>query len=125
METKADVKEETRPESKNSLKLVIEILPGQAKEGVINCFGEGTWEKKNLNSLVQETIKDADSKKVIDQQAVLTKVKEQMKGGKLLYNGQEIGSNPMDYVTKETSGTGAEYYYLPLRLVKPQEGGSY
>jgi hypothetical protein len=102
------------------LPLVLEIVPGQAREGVVDIYQPGTYNRKTLKQLVDMTLaKDM----AIEDRQIVDEVKKQLSGGILLYNGKEIHSSPLDYAVKEKTAAGEEYLYVRLRAIKPQEGG--
>ena len=107
--------------SEEKLPLVIQVIPGQAREGLMTMFPVGKWEAKNLSDLVEEAMSKEHN---VEDREVLNKIHEQMGGGgKLLYEGKEIHSNPLDYAKIEKTETGERYYYIELKAIKPQEGG--
>jgi len=113
---------EKAPEAKatEKLSLVLEVIPGQAKEGLLTIFEAGKWETTELSDLVQKALaKDCS----IEERDLVGKINEQMDGGKLLYNNKEIHSTAADYAVREKTEAGQDYLYVALRAIKPQEGG--
>ena len=109
-------------QSKTDLPLVLEIMPGQATEGIMSLYEPESYKGKNLDELVKSALNKDLS---IEEQQIADKIKEQMVGGKLLYKGNEVQSNPLDYAVVEKTGEGEKYFYVQLRAIKPQEGGFY
>lgn len=109
-------------QSKANLPLVLEIIPGQATEGIIGLYEPESYKGKELTELVSNSL---DKDLSIEEQQIADKIREQMNGGKLLYKGKEIQSNPLDYAVVEKTEEGEEYNYVQLRAIKPQEGGIY
>ncbi|MFC1697384.1 hypothetical protein ACFL1H_03560 [Nanoarchaeota archaeon] len=110
-------------EKGEGLSLVLEVIPGQATEGLVTVYHAGNYEDKTLKQLVDTSL--AKDRKLEEEQ-ILKDVKSQMSGkGKLLYRGQQIGKNPLDHAIKEKTDNGEEYWYVGLKAIKPQEGGLY
>jgi hypothetical protein len=103
------------------LPLVVEIMPGQAAEGLIDIFEPGSYEGKTLRRLCERTL----SKKTwtIEERLIIEDINRQLDGGKLLCRGQEIEGNALEYAVSEQTEAGEKYLYVPIRAVKPQEGG--
>ena len=102
------------------LPLVLEIVPGQAREGIIDIYDAGSYTGKNLKELVGETLAKERS---IEERQIVQDIKKQLDDGKLIYKGNEIKSNPLDYAVIEKTEAGEEYLYIRLTAIKPQEGG--
>ncbi len=117
---KTSISEKPVAENKQNLSLVLEVIPGQAKEGLLTIFEAGKWEKSELSDLVDQALRKDCS---IEEKDLVSKVREQLNSGKLLYNNKEVHSNPEDYAVKEKTEAGQEYLYVGLRAIKPQEGG--
>ncbi len=109
-------------EVEKPLSLVIEILPGQAGEGLIDIYEPGSYEKLSLHDLVHRTL----SKKnwSIEEKQVLDDIHRQLSGGKLLIRGKDLQGNVLDHVIMEETEEGEKYLYVPIRALKPQEGGT-
>lgn len=122
-ESKTKYKEEITKKRtlEEKLPLVIEIIPGQAMQGLVTVFDYEEWKSKDLQSLVKTALEKTYS---LEEQELLKKVKEQLTGGKLLSKGKEVESSPLDYAVKERTESGQEYFYIELKAIKPQEGGS-
>ncbi len=103
------------------LPLVIEIIPGQASEGLIDVYEPGTYEEKSLRELIEHTLAKRDW--TIEEQQILDDIHRQLKGGKILWRGQEIKGAAQAHARIEATETGEKYYYIPVRVIKPQEGG--
>ena len=103
------------------LPLVLEIIPGQAGEGLIDVYEPGSHEGQSLRKLCEETL----SKKnwSIEEQQIVEDINRQRDGGRLLCRGQEISGMALDYAVLEETEVGEKYLYVPIRAIKPQEGG--
>ena len=108
-------------EEQQVLPLVIEIMPGQAGEGLVDIYQPGSYEGKSLRQLCQKTLDKKDLS--IEEQLVLEDIQRQLKGGKFLSRGQDIDSMPQAYAVMEETEAGEKYLYIPVRAIKPQEGG--
>ncbi len=104
------------------LPLVIEILPGQAGEGIIDIYEPGSHERMSLRELVFKTL----SKKnwSIEEKQILDDIHRQLAGGKLLIRGKDLHGNALDHAIVEETDEGEKYLYVPVRALKPQEGGA-
>src|SRR3989338_1855325 len=100
-----------KTQSEEDLSLVLEIIPGQAKEGLMTVFEAGKWRKQELSDLVKQALGKDRS---IEERDLVAKVKEQLNGGKLLYNNKEVHSNPMDYAVREETEARQAYLYVGL-----------
>lgn len=107
-----------RPEK---LPLVLEILPGQAGEGLVVVYDPGSYEHLSLKELCDQALARQDLS--IEEQVILEDIKRQLAGGKLLVRGQELKGGALEFATVEETETGERYLYLPVRAIKPQEGG--
>ena len=103
------------------LPLVVEIMPGQASEGLIDIYEPGSYEGKTLRKLCDRTL--SKKKWTIEEQLILEDINRQLDGGKLLCRGQEIEGPAMEYAVSEQTEAGEKYLYVPIRAIKPQEGG--
>jgi len=108
-------------EAEQLLPLVIEVLPGQAGEGLVDIFQPGAYEGKSLRKLCESTLEKKDLS--IEEQLILEDINRQLDGGKFLSRGQEIDSTVLDYAVIEKTEAGEKYLYVPIRAIKPQEGG--
>jgi hypothetical protein len=104
----------------DKLPLVLEVIPGQASEGLVDIYDVGTYAGVSVNQLVQNSLKKDWS---LEDQQILGDINYQLSEGKILYKGQEVQSNIMDYAVKETTAEGEDYLYVRLKVIKPQEGG--
>ncbi|MBU0666921.1 MAG: hypothetical protein ABIC91_08600 [Nanoarchaeota archaeon] len=102
------------------LPLVLEIIPGQAAEGLVDIYDPGTYEQTELRTLVNKTL---NKEHAVEDAQIATEVRKQLQGGKLLYNGEEIHSKAIDYGVIEKTTQGEEYLYVRLKAIEPQEGG--
>ena len=109
-------------EEQQVLPLVIEIMPGQAGEGLVDIYQPGSYEGKSLRQLCQKTLDKKDLS--IEEQLILEDIERQLKGGKFLSRGQDIDSMPQAYAVMEETEAGEKYLYIPVRAIKPQEGGA-
>jgi len=105
-----------------SVPLVIEILPGQAGEGLIDIYEPGSYEGASLRELVYRTIGKKNWS--IEERQILEDINRQLSGGKLLIGGKEIRGPAQGYALLERTEEGEKYYYVSMRAIKPQEGGS-
>lgn len=120
--TVTESKKEARAEEQiQKLPLVLEILPGQAGEGLVVIFEPGSYENLPLKDLCDETLKRQNLS--IEEQLILEDISRQLDGGKLLVRGREIRGTALDGAALEETQAGEKYYYVPVRAIKPQEGG--
>ncbi len=105
------------------LPLVLEVIPGQAGEGLIDIYEPGSYEGQSLRKLCEKTL----SKKnwSIEEQQILEDINRQLNGGRLLCRGRQIEGTAMEYGVVEETEAGEKYLYVPIRAIKPQEGGLY
>jgi len=114
-------KEPEREERERILPLVVEIMPGQASEGLVDIHEAGSYQGASLRQLVEKTLGRADV--TIEERQVLEDIKRQLDGGKLLCRGNEIDVPAAEYASAEEKEAGEKYLYVPIRAIKPQEGG--
>jgi hypothetical protein len=105
------------------LPLVVEIMPGQAAEGLIDIYEPGSYEGKPLRKLCDRTL--SKKKWTIEEQLVIEDINRQLAGGKLLCRGQEIDGAALEYAVSEQTEAGEKYLYVPIRAIRPQEGGQW
>jgi hypothetical protein len=117
-ELKIEVEKQRREQL---LPLVVEILPGQAGEGLLELFEPGSYEGKNLYDLCQQMLDRRDWS--IEERQILEDIQRQLRGGKLLAKGRDTQSPALEYARVEQSEDGETYFYVPVRAIKPQEGG--
>jgi hypothetical protein len=103
------------------LPLVVEIIPGQAGEGLIEVYEPGAYEDKSLQELCRRML--AKTNWSIEELQVLEDIQRQLDGGKLLARGGEIGGAAPQYARFEETSAGEKYWYIAVRAIKPQEGG--
>jgi len=105
------------------LPLVVEIIPGQAGEGLIDIYEPGSYEGQSLWRLCEKTL----SKKhwSIEEQQVLEDIRRQLDGGRLLCRGRQIDGTPLHFAVLQETEAGERYLYVPIRAIKPQEGGMF
>lgn len=111
----------TEEHQEQTLPLVIEILPGQAGEGLLAIFEPGTYEDKDLAELCQEMLARRDWS--IEERQILEDIQRQLQGGVLLARGRNTQAPALQYAGIEASAEGESYFYVPVRAIKPQEGG--
>jgi hypothetical protein len=89
---------------------------------LIDIYEPGSYEGKTLRKLCDKTL----SKKTwtIEEQLILEDIHRQLEGGKLLCRGQEIEGSALEYAVSEETEAGEKYLYVPVRAIKPQEGGA-
>lgn len=111
---RADVIEQVLP-------LVLEIIPGQAGEGLIDVYEPGSYEAQPLRKLCERMLSRRDWS--IEEHQILEDIRRQLDGGRLLCRGQQIEGAALDYAALEETEAGEKYFYVPIRAIKPQEGG--
>ncbi|MBW1991039.1 MAG: hypothetical protein JRI59_02740 [Deltaproteobacteria bacterium] len=111
-----------RPEKRRErLPLVLEILPGQAAEGLVVVFEPGDYEHLSLKELAEDALSRRNLS--IEEQMILEDIHRQLQGGKLLVRGREVQGSPLESAVVEETEAGEKYLYVPIRAIKPQEGG--
>ena len=108
-------------EAEKLLPLVLEIMPGHAAEGLIDIYEPGSYEVKSLRKLCNRTLRKKNL--TIEEQLIAEDVARQLEGGKLLCRGQEIDGTALEFAVSEQTEAGEKYLYVPIRAIKPQEGG--
>jgi len=108
-------------EAEKLLPLVLEIMPGHAAEGLIDIYEPGSYEVKSLRKLCDRTLRKKNL--TIEEQLIAEDVARQLEGGKLLCRGQEIDGTALEFAVSEQTEAGEKYLYVPIRAIKPQEGG--
>jgi len=108
-------------EAEKLLPLVLEIMPGHAAEGLIDIYEPGSYEVKSLRKLCNRTLRKKNL--TIEEQLIAEDVARQLEGGKLLCRGQEIDGTALEFAISEQTEAGEKYFYVPIRAIKPQEGG--
>lgn len=120
--TDAEVKKTLEvDEAEKLLPLVLEIIPGHAAEGLIDIYEPGNYEGKSLRKLCEKTLKKKNLS--IEEQLIVEDITRQLEGGKLLSRGQEIEGTALEFAVSEETEAGEKYLYVPIRAIKPQEGG--
>lgn len=114
-------KELQTDEVEKLLPLVIEIIPGHAAEGLIDIYEPGSYAAKSLKKLCDQTLNKKNLS--IEEQLIAEDIKRQLDGGKLLSRGQEIDGTALEFAVSEQTEAGEKYLYVPIRAIKPQEGG--
>lgn len=121
--TGTELQKDHRPEERREkLPLVLEILPGQAGEGLVVVFEPGSYEHRDLRELCDDALNRPNLS--IEEQVILEDINRQLQGGKLLFRGQEVQGAPLAAAVIEETEAGERYNYIPIRAIKPQEGGS-
>ena len=105
------------------LPLVLEIIPGQAGEGLIDLYEPGSYEGQLLRKLCEKTLGKKNWS--IEEQQILEDIYRQLDGGRLLCRGREIEATVLGYAVVEETEAKEKYLYVPIRAIKPQEGGLY
>ena len=105
------------------LPLVLEIIPGQAGEGLIDIYEPGSHEGQSLRKLCENTLGKKNWS--IEEQQIVEDINRQLDGGRLLCRGRQIEGTAMEYGMVEETEAGEKYLYVPIRAIKPQEGGLY
>lgn len=103
------------------LPLVIEIVPGQAGEGLIDIYEPGTYEGIPLRELIHRTLGKINWS--IEEAQILDDINRQLLGGKLLIRGKEIQGTAQECAIIEETEEGEKYFYVSVHAIKPQEGG--
>ena len=83
-ELRTEVEKQTQEQP---LPLVVEILPGQAGEGLLEVFEPGSYEGKKLHDLCQQMLERRDWS--IEERQILEDIQRQLRGGKLLARGRD------------------------------------
>jgi hypothetical protein len=112
---------QTLYEVKQLMPLVLEIIPGHAAEGLIDIYEPGSYEGESLRGLCDRTLSRKNLS--IEEQLILEDVSRQLQGGKLLCRGEEIDGRLLEFAISEQTKAGEKYFYVPVRAIRPQEGG--
>lgn len=104
------------------LPLVLELIPGQAGEGLIEVHEPGTYEAQPLRKLCERLL--ARTSWSLEEQQVLEDLRRLLGGGRLLCRGRQIDGTPLAHAVVEETEAGEKYLYIPVRVIKPQEGGA-
>lgn len=119
-ETELD-RDAEKEEKHEVLPLVVEIMPGQAAEGLIDIYEPGRYEGKSLRDLCGETLGKTGWS--IEERQIVEDVERQLERGKLLSGGVGIDGSALEYAVLEETEEGEKYLYVPVRAIRPQEGG--
>ncbi|MFZ5447912.1 MAG: hypothetical protein ACOZFS_04660 [Thermodesulfobacteriota bacterium] len=103
------------------LPLVIEIIPGQAGEGLMEVFEPGSYEGRSLQELCERMLTKTNWD--IEAMQVLEDIQRQLDGGRLLAKGSDISGAVEKYAIIEQTTAEERYRYVAVRAIKPQEGG--
>ena len=104
------------------LPLVLEILPGQASEGLIDVYQPGSYEGRTLRKLCDKVL--VRKNLTLEEQQILEDIDRQLNGGRLLCRGHGVDSMAIEYAVVEQTEAGEKYLYVPIRAIRPQEGGA-
>jgi len=120
--TEAELSRDVIPEEvEEALPLVLEIMPGHAAEGLIAVYEPGSYEGTTLRKLCERILQKKNLS--IEEQLILEDIARQLEGGKLLCRGQEIDGAAIAFAVAEETEAGEKYFYVPVRAIRPQEGG--
>lgn len=103
------------------LPLVVEIIPGQAGEGLIDIYEPGSYEGQSLRKLCERMLSKINWS--IEEQQIVEDINSQLEGGRLLCRGREIQGTAVEHAVFEETEAAEKYLYVPVRAIKPQEGG--
>jgi hypothetical protein len=116
------VKREEQPKKlARPLPLVLEIIPGQAGEGLVVVLEPGSFEGSTVRELCHQALGRTDFS--IEERQILEDIQRQLQGGKLLCQGRDVDAPAQSFATVEETEAGEAYLYVPVRAIKPQEGG--
>lgn len=104
------------------LPLVLELIPGQAGEGLIEVYEPGSYELQSLRKLCEGLLSKTSWS--VEEQEILEDIKRQLEGGRLLCRGRSMDGSALDYSVVEETEAGEKYLYVPVRAIRPQEGGA-
>ena len=104
------------PDIERETRAILDTTESQEATGSV-IINEG----KSLRNLCESTLKKKDL--TIEEQLILEDINRQLDGGKFLSRGQEIDSRALEYAVIEKTEAGEKYLYVPIRAIKPQEGG--
>src|SRR3990172_9242819 len=103
------------------LPLVLEIIPGQAADGLIDIYEPGSHEGQTLRKLCERTLNKKDWS--IEELQILEDIRRQLEGGRLICRGRPIEGTALDHAVREATEAGEKYLYAPIRPTNPREGG--
>lgn len=103
------------------LPVVLEIIPGQAAEGLIDVLEPGSYEERPLRKLCEKML--GEGSRSIEELQIVEDIRRQLDGGVLLCRGRRIDGAVLDHAVLEETESGEKYLYVPVRAIKPQEGG--
>jgi hypothetical protein len=115
--------EEEKEKKRKPLPLVLEIIPGQAGEGLIVVMEPGSYEGSTLKELCDQALSRTDFS--IEERQILEDIQRQLQGGKLLCQGRDLDGPAQAFGAVEETAAGEDYLYVPVRAIKPQEGGRF
>ncbi len=112
----ANVKEETP--------IFVEVIPGAAEHGLMKNVKDpvyGLSVKDFLDQLVQSEPENREERSLLD----LVK-KEYTKDSDITIRGKKVdvySAKVKDFLEKRKTPKGKEYLYLPVNILKPEQGG--
>jgi hypothetical protein len=103
------------------LPLVLELIPGQAGEGLVEVLEPGSYEAHSLRTLCGNLLRRTNWS--VEERQILEDLRKQLDGGRLLCRGRSVDGAALDYALVEETEAGEKYFYVPVRAIRPQEGG--
>jgi len=103
------------------LPLVLELIPGQAGEGLLEVHEPGSYEAHSLRTLCGNLLRRTNWS--VEEQQVLEDIRRLLDGGRLLCRGRSVDGLALELAVVEETEAGEKYLYVPVRAIKPQEGG--
>ena len=103
------------------LPLVVELIPGQAAEGLIEVLEPGSYEAHSLRTLCENLLRRTNWS--VEEQQVLEDIRRQLDGGRLLCRGRPVDGRALELAVVEETEAGEKYLYVPVHAIRPQEGG--
>ncbi len=121
---KTDLESITEQINQKQLSLVVELVPGAADNGHLTAYPFGEY---NLDATVSSYVNDIMNRKdhTIEDQAILERIKHELNNGSIIVNEQRVPNEKIINLIRieKTIDNSTEYAYLPVRVVRPQEGG--
>src|SRR3989304_7014226 len=103
------------------LPLVLEIIPGQAADGLIDIYEPGSHEGQTLRKRCERTLNKKDW--TIEELQILEDILRQLEGGRLICRGKPIEGTALDHAARQAPEAGEEHQDVALPLIQPQDGG--
>src|SRR4030067_3812261 len=88
------------------LPLVLEIIPGQAADGLIDIYEPGSHEGQTLRKLCERTLNKKDWS--IEELQILEDIRRQPEGGRLICRGKPSAGAALDLAAREATEGGGE-----------------